>query len=166
MALQSVLKKYSDPYGYFGENWSNYPPRVDGAMAQIWNRSGAKLPFGRFVRKDTADGVALPSATGQAMLGVTLFNGTECYRDQDEPYGYLDDQQVAIMREGHIIVYCEVAVIAYGDPVYVRHTANGGLNVIGGVANAAGTGLDLVPGAKFASSLVNQNRAVIMLNLP
>lgn len=166
MVLQTEIKKYSDPYGYFGELWTNYFAKVDGALAQQYNRTGAKIPFGRFLRKDTADGVALPSATGQTMLGVALFNGVECYLDQDEPYGYLDGQQVAIARDCEIIVYCEVSSVAYGDPVYVRHTVNGALDQLGAVSNVAGTGLDLVPGCRFNSSLVHTNRAVIEINLP
>lgn len=165
MALQTQLKKYSDPLGYFGEHWTNQWAEVDGALAQQFNRTGTKIPFGRFVRKDTADGVALPSATGQRLLGVTLINKAESFLDQTEPYGYLENEQVAILKKGEIIVYCEVATVAYSDPVYVRHTADGGLTVIGGVSNVAGTGLDLLPNAKFASSVVFSSRAVISVNL-
>lgn len=52
------------------------------------------------------------------------------------------------VREGYITVITEGAV-SDTDPVYVRHTANGGNTQLGACAGAAGTGLSLLPNARF-----------------
>lgn len=61
---------------------------------------------------------------------------------------YADAETVPVMSEGGIWVYSEAAVND-GDPVYVRTAVNGGLNVLGAFAPAAGTGLTLLTRARF-----------------
>lgn len=61
---------------------------------------------------------------------------------------YVDGDTVPCLYEGSIVVATETAVAA-GDPVYVRLAASGGLTSLGMFANAAGTGLVLLPNAKF-----------------
>ena len=70
------------------------------------------------------------------MLGVT---GTA---------DYVDGDSVPVLTTGGIWVYSEAAV-SDGSPVYVRTAANGGLTQLGAFAPAAGTGLTLVPNARF-----------------
>ncbi len=52
------------------------------------------------------------------------------------------------------------------DPVYCRHTVNGGLTVIGGFANAAGTGLSLVAGAKVLDTITAAGLARVRFTAP
>jgi len=70
------------------------------------------------------------------MLGVT---GTA---------DYVDGDSVSVLTTGGIWVYSEAGV-QDGSSVYVRTAANGGLTQLGAFAPAAGTGLTLVPGARF-----------------
>jgi hypothetical protein len=106
------------------------------------------------------DTVTLPAAAGDV---TAHFQGVVARLTAREPrsgavvadggvlmYGAKD--QVPIVRTGVVWVPVEAAV-AQDDPVYCRHTVNGGLNVIGGFANAAGTGLALVAGAKFIDTV-------------
>lgn len=64
---------------------------------------------------------------------------------------YVDGDTVPCLYEGSIVVATETAVAA-GDPVYVRLGASGGLTQLGMFANAAGTGLVLLPNAKFPNA--------------
>jgi hypothetical protein len=64
------------------------------------------------------------------------------------PASYVDGEGVPCLTSGGIYVASEAAV-ADGDPVYVRTAVSGSNLVLGAFSNAAGTGLTLVPNAKF-----------------
>lgn len=141
--------------------------RIEGAQNNRWNRSGAAIPYGRFLVAGTDPGdVVLPSATGQRMLGVSYRNPAFTYLDATDLNAVPDDSMIDVLVEGAIMVSCEATGATIDDPVYVRHTADGLLTTIGGVAIAAGTGLDLVPGARVISSYAaNPGRVMIYVNL-
>lgn len=93
--------------------------------------------------------VAKPTSTGQRILGVTLLNFQRLLTWNSTGYfQYPDNDLVTLVTEGDIVMYSEVAVDP-GDPVFFRHTVNAGLNRIGALNKASGTGLDSLPGAKF-----------------
>ena len=166
MVLQTTIEKYSKP-GTAGQIASLNLFHIYQAIPPLVNRSGAVLPYGVFVRLDPAtSSVRLLSATGQTLLGVTCQNDAlaQTYIDSAVKGVQVDDF-VDAFTHGDIFVRCETPTARPGDPVFVRHTANGGLNVIGGVANAAGTGLDAVPQARFVSTVAD-GLVVINVNLP
>lgn len=95
--------------------------------------------------------VSKPTAAASKIFGVTLWeNGLHNYGYSEDlnAYTYLEDSQVSLLVEGDIVMYSETAV-EVGDAVYFRHTADALLTRVGAVANAAGTGLEAVPGCKF-----------------
>lgn len=77
---------------------------------------------------------------------------------------YVAKDQLPVLRTGVIWVTFETTA-TQDDPVYCRHTANGGLNVIGGFANAAGTGLALVPNAKVVDTIAAAGLARVRLGV-
>lgn len=77
---------------------------------------------------------------------------------------YVAKDQLPVLRTGVIWVLLEAAA-NQDDPVYCRHTANGGLNVIGGFANAAGTGLALVANAKVLDTIAAAGLARVRLGV-
>lgn len=161
----SAPQTYSKP-GYPGQLASLDLFRISGTIPGYRNRDAAVIPFGRFVRKITGaavDAVGVLTAAGQTILGVTVKND-RLWVPSGGVEGFQVGEQVDILTMGDIWVPCEVTTVQPDQPVFVRHTANGGLNVIGGVANAAGTGLEAVPGAKF-KSIRYSGLATITLNI-
>lgn len=77
---------------------------------------------------------------------------------------YVAKDQIPVMRTGVIWVLFETAA-TQDDPVYCRHTANSGLNVIGGFANAAGTGLSLVANAKVLDTIAAAGLARVRIGV-
>lgn len=74
--------------------------------------------------------------------------------------------QVAdLLEQGEVWVQVEDAVTE-GEPVYVRHTADGGLDQLGVCFDGTGTGLALLPNARFASSAAAAGIARVRINLP
>jgi hypothetical protein len=94
--------------------------------------------------------VTQPTAPGSNLLGVTLWN-QQRFLNWNAANGYFEYQAndlVSLLEEGDVIMYSEVAVDV-GQPVYNRIAVNGALTRIGALSNAAGTGLELVPRARF-----------------
>lgn len=166
MVLQTTIEKYSKP-GTAGQIASLNLFHIYQAIPPLVNRTASVIPYGVFVRLDpTTRSIAPLSATGQTLLGVTVQNdaAAQTYLDSTTKGIQVNDFG-DVMTMGDIFTRCETPLARPGEPVYVRHTANGGLNVIGAVANAAGTGLDLVPQARFVST-VSDGLVVIQVNLP
>lgn len=157
-------QQYSKP-GYAGQLASLDLFRISGTIPGYRNRGPGVIPFGRFVVKlgTGADAVGLISAAGQTVLGVANRNDT-LWTPNGGTEGFQVADQVDVVTMGDVWVPCEVAGVLPDQPVFVRHTANGALTTIGGVANAAGVGLEAVPGAKF-KSIRYSGLAVITLNI-
>ena len=166
MVLQQTRTGYSKP-GSAGQIASLNLFHIYQALAPLINRTGDVIPYGRFARIDTAaNSIAPLSATGQTLAGVTVQNNAQATTTVDSAViGIQPNDFGDLMTHGDIWVECEVPTVRPGEPVFVRHTANGGLNKIGAVANAAGTGLDAVPQARFAST-ASDGIAIINVNLP
>lgn len=77
---------------------------------------------------------------------------------------YAAKDQLPVLRTGVIWVDVENAC-TQDNPVYCRHTVNGGLNVIGGFADGAGTGLAAVPNCKFIDTLTAAGKARVRLGV-
>ncbi|NEZ62011.1 hypothetical protein D0962_04345 [Leptolyngbyaceae cyanobacterium CCMR0082] len=115
--------------------------------------SSSHIPFGVVVvdSGSDADGKlgALPSATGQKVLGISR-RGHGSAR-----YSYAESQALGLpqdgifpgtdgtaMKQGSIAVRTEAAFTGTESAVFFRHTADGALTNLGYVAPATGTGLD------------------------
>lgn len=137
----------SDKVGYEGMRASN---RLITTRSG-YNATGVVLPFGRPVRfTGNNREVALPSATGQNIVGITLLSRQyEDALDAQNHSGYPTNESVVFLIEGDILVRVEED-INFNDPVYFRHTVNGVNNVIGRFRNDADTATcDLLPGASY-----------------
>jgi hypothetical protein len=143
-----------------------------GTLA-IASRSGI-LPFGVAValdvtRFDSNDPqtlpVRLPNASTDKILGIVRF--TQFFESYGASVASLPaGQSVNVAKKGHFWVSPEVAVTA-GDPVYARHTANGGLTQLGALRNDADTSNAIqLAGCRFLSSALAGGFAVVELNLP
>lgn len=132
----------------------------------------AQVAPGRAVRIDTGDTfeqVSVPTSAAQVTgdatnappVGVTLWDNTAL----TNPYAANDP--IPVVREGKMWVICEDAVDP-SKPVYIRHTVNGGLTVIGGFACTAGAGLALAPaGWRWMSKTTATTQlAILAVNLP
>lgn len=132
------------------------------------NVAGVPIKFGRAVVKRTGAGttdqsVRLPSTTGQIFIGIA-----ERSHSVIDPSAATTTGAVGPFRafsacdHGDIVVETEEA-IAYGDPVFFRHTAVAPQEV-GMFRNDADTATcDQITGAMFVSSTTGAGLAVIKL---
>lgn len=157
-----------DPSVVPGYNVNTAPlaaPRTQGQVISLMNIdqmrycafepfSSGELPCGVVVTGTTNSmgktTVTQPTSAGSLLLGVTIWNQQRIltYDNTLNVYKYRADDMVSLLEEGDIVMYSEVAT-EVGQPVYFRHTADAALNVIGAISNVAGTGLELLPRAKF-----------------
>ena len=109
-------------------------------------------PAGTYVFPDAAESCDIPAAAADITDGN---GGFLVYKDDKIATGtdseWKADEYVKYVRRGYVVIKTEAAVVDMGD-VYIRHTADGGLDQIGGGAAAAGTGLSLLPNAKYVGS--------------
>lgn len=108
---------------------------------------------------------ALPSTGGETFLGITTAKHGREDLDTAGATSFSQDENVELIRRGRIWVTVEEAVVA-GDPVFFRHTVNGGL-LPGGWRNDTAAGeADQVTQAVFATSAAIDTVALIDINLP
>lgn len=135
---------------------------------------GAVSYMGRLVVRDSGTGEeavahpsgALASVDGTVVDGIVAStHAIESNRDSDDP-NYLAGDALNVLRKGYIWVQIE-ADVSVGDPVLVRHTADGGLDKLGAFAPAAGTGLqDISAIAKWEKGgLAADGIALLEINL-
>ncbi len=121
---------------------------------EAFSPSNVAIPCGVFLTGTTdAMGKTIltqPTAPGSNILGASIWNQQRFlnWNAVNGYYEYQPNDLVSLLEEGDIVMYSEVAVDV-GQPVYNRIAVNGALTRIGGLSNAAGTGLELVPRARF-----------------
>ena len=115
------------------------------------NAAADPVPFGRAVlhagESDEGDILCKVMDENEVgdLLGVSLYTATFEKPRSTNPFDrqaseYPANSVVSVIRKGRIFVATEGSVDA-GDDVYVRHTADGDLDELGGFAGASGTGL-------------------------
>lgn len=109
------------------------------------------VAFGRAVVRGTADDQAiLPSATGQALVGVTAYTLGAYAHDTEDIYA--DTEEMNVVRSGYVWVITEQAVVP-GDSVFFRHTAGAGGTVIGAFRKDVDTAsADQIVGATYETT--------------
>jgi len=143
--------------------------RVDLGLTNISSKvaEGGDIPFGRAVVRGTADNQAkLPTATGQAFMGITEM--TSAWSENASDLHLYDQyQEMNIIDFGKIYAYTEQSVVP-GDAVYFRHTAAASpLNVVGRFRKDAGGGnADLITGASWETTTAAGAIGIINLNTP
>ena len=126
--------------------------QLDGFGSEAGDSATAKLIDDNDVT-DTA-------TADELLVGVTLRDKSqELDLDSDEAQ-YAPNEPMSILRGGRVYVAIEAALVASSRDVYVRTTADGDLDVIGGFAPASGAGLVRWSNAKFVRQ-VGSGLAVI-----
>ena len=141
---------------------------ADSGSKDILSRSlqSGTAEFGRAVVEGTDQGeFALPSGASFEMLGVTLFNHTNRTDSLTSTDGVDAGQVTDILQKGRIWVLPEEAVVRT-DPVFVRHTTNGG-DTPGGFRQDADTAnAEEVSSLQWLSDGDASTPAILGVNLP
>lgn len=144
------------------------PASASGAAVNIqtYNNPVDIVRFGHAVAKVTGDenGIEQPDGSGSVIVGVVVRDQSLEY-DADAENQHAADSDVAVMRRGQIYVYCEEAVTP-DSAVYVRYTANGGLDHLGAFRTDADSSKALaLTTAKFLTSAGAGEYAILDLNI-
>lgn len=127
----------------------------------ITKQASESVPFGRGLVQNGEGKAALPSSTGSTVFeGVSVHNqAVEAAADGTRQYVAYD--AMSVLRKGRIWVYSEAA-IAIGDPVYLRHTANGTSKLPGMFTdNADSAKCLLVTGARWITTTAAAGLALL-----
>lgn len=137
------------------------------------NAEAAPINFGRAVVEsgEARDGERLckliDTSTVSSILGIAHYSAQQ---EKPRPTGLFDETEafypggsaVNILRSGMIYVETE-GDVAVGDPVYVRHAADGALDQLGIFAGASGTGLAQISNARWKQG-TRDGVAVLQVN--
>lgn len=143
--------------------------RVDLTLFNVTSKVSevGSVPFGRAVVRGTGDdGANLPTASGQAFVGITELTSAFTV-DYDGTHQYHQYQEMNVVDFGEIYVYTEQSVVP-GDVVYFRHTADTApLDVVGRFRkDSSGGDADLIQGASFETTTAAGGIAKVKLNTP
>lgn len=137
-----------------------------GAIEVLTYDNGATaVPFGRFLVQGTgARDCALPSATGQKVIGVALHEHLE--PDSSGVAQHVAYSAVPVLARGRVWVKTEQAVTP-ADPVYVRHTVGAGGTAVGQARKDADTSkADALARARFLTAASAGALVQVEINLP
>lgn len=104
--------------------------RADLGLVDIQSKvaEGSDINFGLAVVRGTADNQAkLPSATGQAFLGITEYT-TAWAADASDIHLYQENREMNVFDFGRIYAICEDGC-SPGDDVFFRHTTGTGTTI-------------------------------------
>ncbi len=144
--------------------------KVDLQLANITSKAVEEalgIPFGRAAVRGTGDEqVLLPSAAGQAFIGITEMTSAGV-ENCDGVHQYEYQREANILDYGIIYVYTEQSVVP-GDSVFFRHTADTApLDVLGRFRkDLSGGDADQIIGATFESTAAAGAIAKVKINAP
>lgn len=138
-------------------------------VATTANVTASPILFGRGLAQHLtdADRITLPSLTGFLFSGVSL--QSQIARPNDDGIAkYEDGVTIPVLTKGRIWVLAEDAITSMADDVYLRHTANGAVNVPGRFRTDADTAkADQISNARWLSLTTAINQlAVLEFNMP
>lgn len=133
------------------------------------NVSSNPIPFGRGLASSGPGTSSLPSLTGFLFDGISVMK----HKTRANASGlaqFEDGETVPNLRKGRIWVKSESIITAVSNPVYLRHTANGSVNVPGQFridADTANADLIASTQAQWVTTTTAINQlAVLSINLP
>jgi hypothetical protein len=98
----------------------------------------------------------VPTTAAEAAAAIGILVNPEFLNEVGAATDYLAAQQATILEEGYIWVNAE-GTVAVGDPVYVRHTSDGGDNTTRGTMRKDGDypagGIVITPGASLTAAV-------------
>lgn len=137
-------------------------------VATTPNTTSSPIPFGRGLMQVLTDAekIALPNLTGFMLAGVSM--QSQQYTDNDGDAEYRDGVAVSTLTKGRIWVKPEDVISSLDDAVYLRHTANGAVNLPGRFRTDADTAkADQITNAKWLTLTTGANQlAILEINLP
>lgn len=160
--------------GYAGDIASTAYTMIEGGLEENTNGLAGTLGFGlALVRGATFPQLVLPTATGQACVGISLRNLRLGIDNFDFPLdnegnlvhamGYTAGALVSRVTSGDMFVQVE-AVITPGQPAYFRHTAAAApLDQLGRFTDTASAEHDRLPTAYFKR--MTSDTSIAILNL-
>lgn len=139
------------------------------------NGNASTIPFGRAVMIDGTDspkgakvlnGTAITDAASATALivGVTRRDKRQELALGSDEASYAPNEAMGVVRGGRMFVEIEDALPTNLNEVFVRVSADGSLDKIGGFAGATGTGLIQWSGARWVRS-AGTGLAIINLNV-
>lgn len=154
--------------GFTFDDGTNTTATEDQANAQ-----SAPIAFGRAVIEsgEARDGETLckliDTATVARIIGIAHFSANYEKPRTLDPFEdteavYPGGSAVNVLRNGMIYVETE-GTVSVGDPVYVRHAADGALDELGIFAGASGTGLAQISNARWKQG-TRDGVAVLQVN--
>lgn len=102
------------------------------------NDQGANIPAGVFLSHKAEGTADLVAGASERLAGVAVNSFARNPNDLTSTAAITAGDSMDVLTEGFIWVRCEEAM-AVNDPVYIRHTANGGNTQLGAVRNDADT---------------------------
>lgn len=133
------------------------------------NVTGSPILFGRGLAQNLTDPdlIALPSATGFQLAGVSIQSQIPTPND-DGVAKYENGVAVSTLKKGRIWVLAENIITSLSNAVYLRHTANGAINVAGRFRTDGDTNrADQITNARWKTLTTAINQlAVLEINLP
>lgn len=139
----------TQPIGFPGMKSSAVTDIVDTGVSE---ETSADILFGLFVVQGaTQDGVKLPAASTDEVMGISTHSHAAQLSFSGPSSGVIPKAPVDVTRKGRVMVSPEDAVTP-ASKVYMRHTANGGLTQKGAVRGSANTGAVQVLGCRFMGS--------------
>lgn len=138
-------------------------------VATTPNTTASPIYFGRGLAQNLTDAekISLPSATGFTFAGIS--SHSQIARPNDDGIAkYEDGISIPVLTKGRIYVLAEDAITSLDDAVYLRHTANGAVNVAGRFRTDADTArADQISNARWLSLTTGVNQlAILEINMP
>lgn len=116
------------------------------------NQAQENVPFGRGLVNGGEEIAVIPSSTGSTVFEGVSLHSYEVELDSNNVRQYVDGDAINTLKRGRVWVKSEAA-IAIGDPVYLRHTANGATKLPGMFTDNADNGkCYLLTGARWLTS--------------
>lgn len=124
------------PIGYAGQLGATSAPNI----MSLKNVDSVSIPFGYAVIFDRAApasdySATLPAAETDIVAGIVIRSHAYEHDDGLDSTGVEAGHFMNVLRKGRVLVVAEDAV-AVGDPLWVRCTAGGAGEVVGGLTNA------------------------------
>ncbi len=141
----------------------------EASISRAFENAGAAAGYGAgrpaVAGTDPETQFDVPSGAGDRFLGITVHQHGRQDLELAGDFAFITDEPVELVRRGRIWVIVEEAVTA-GDPVFWRHTVNGGL-IPGGWRTDLDTANAIqVLQAEFMTDALIDTVAIIDLNLP
>lgn len=154
-------------------DYNDLEKAIEGGLADaghhdmVTRYADAAILFGRGLATAGPDKSALPAATGFVFDGISVMK----HKAQDNSTNqaqYDANEAISTLRRGRIWVLAEQVVTSVNDPVYLRHTANGGTTAPGRFRIDADTAnADQITQARWLTTTTAADElALLEINIP